>query len=143
MSAAVYREVQWGRSPDATVRVHAPSGMPARLTQLGLLVELVMGDGRALAWPSQRVRLCIARPRAGGRRALYLVAETPVSVPAWARNQPIAEVVYDTTKGGRPRLHYRHAFEGSRPVLTTYRGGEARIERRRSRYDVTQRGIEG
>lgn len=143
MSAAVYREIQWGRAPDRVVSVHLPGRVPAKQTQLGVVVELVMADGRSLDWPGQTVRLCVARPRRGARRALYLLAEALVRVPAWARNQLIAEVVYHTRKGGRPQLNYRHGFEGRRPKLTTYRTGEARIERAGSRYDVTERGIEG
>ena len=118
---------------------------PARLDQLGNLVELRLHSGRVLKFNGGRFKLCAAGGRlwiAGGKFAKPNPASRANEVnPVDA----IDHVVYETFKphhGDSPRTHYIHKLgeeTGHMPTLCVDRDGYPII--RGGKYKIEARGI--
>lgn len=141
-----YRELHWGIESRRDIEARRPAGAPKHHTQLGRLAELHVVTVVTFD-EGDEVQLT-----EGTDGELWLMA------PDGVFGGPTGEllrVVYETAKGSkggrkaRPVL-YEHEFEsdglaedGLRPRLAVDADGHLIIERDRSAYHITERGIEG
>jgi hypothetical protein len=123
------------------VSVHAP----ARLAQLGDLIELKLADGQVLKPNPKRFKLCAANGKlwiVGGKFAKPNPAAKTNEINPIAR---ISHVVYGTRKphhGDHKYTHYIHRLgedSGKRPLLAVDRDGFPII--RGGNYKIEARGI--
>ena len=138
-------EMFQGRKATTAKELAVSSHAPARLDQLGDLIELKLKGGPAIKFNPSRFKLCAANGKlwiVGGKFAKPNPAEK-----AHVLN-PIAEidhVVYGTRKphhGDNAYTHYIHRLgeeSGKRPVLAVDRDGFPVI--RGGNYTIEARGI--
>lgn len=136
-----YWGFHWGRPPDREFAVVGPRRVHrVPLWQLGTLVGLEL-RGVDDVWV-RRGTVHLASDRFG--RDLYLVARGRIGAlpPRGLLSARIGAVRYRTNKDGGNDV-WRHAFEGTRPVLALDAGGWPVIRRAGSAYAITWRGIVG
>lgn len=138
-------EMFQGRKPEKVTELPISRFAPARVDQLGELVELKLNGGQVLKFNGNKFRLCAANGRlwiAGGRFAKPSPSEKTNVI------NPVAEidhVVYRTFKphhGDPPRQQYIHRMgeeTGHRPILAVDREGFPVI--RGGKYKIEARGI--
>lgn len=138
-------EMFQGREATTATALPASAHAPARLDQLGDLIEIAFTDGRILKTNPDKFKLCAARGKlwiVGGR-----LAKANPAVPAREIN-PVGEmkhIVYGTYKphhGDDSYTHYIHELgedSGRRPTLCVDRDGFAVV--RGGAYKIEARGI--
>ena len=138
-------EMFQGREATTAKALPVSRHAPARLDQLGDLIELKLNSGRVLKFPGKKYRLCAAGGKlwiAGGK-----IAKTNPAAKANEINpiDAIDHVVYGTRKphhGDNAYTHYIHRLgeeSGHQPTLCVDREGFPII--RGGKYKIEARGI--